>query len=103
MGSNKSPGNDGLTKEFYVCFFAKVGSLLVSALNFCHDKGELTSSQKQALITLIENRGKDKTFIKNWRPISLLNVDVKIASKALVVKLKKVINKLIAYDQTAYV
>ena len=56
-GSNKSPGNDGLTKEFYVCFFAEVGSLLVSTLNFCHDKGELTSSQKQAVITLIEKRG----------------------------------------------
>ena len=102
MGSNKSPGNDGLTKEFYVCFFAEVGSLLVSTLNFCHDKGELTS-QKQAVITLIEKRRKDKRFIKNWRPISLLNVDVKIASKALAVRLKKVINKLIAYEQTAYV
>ena len=103
MGSNKSAGNDGLTEEFYVCFFAEVGSLLVSTLNFCHDKGELTSSQKQAVITLIEKRGKDKRFIKNWRPISLLNVDVKIASKVLAVRLKKVINKLIAYDQTAYV
>ena len=54
MGSNKLPRNDGLTKKFYVCFFAEVGSLLVSILNFCHDKGELTSSQKQAVITLIE-------------------------------------------------
>ena len=103
MGSNKSPGNDGLTKEFYVCFFAEVGSLLVSTLNFCHDKGELTSSQKQAVVTLIEKRGEDKRSIKNWRPISLLNVDIKIASKVLAVRLKKVINKLIAYDQTAYV
>ena len=50
MGSNKSPGNDGLTKKFYVCFFAQVSSFFVSALNFCHDKGELTSSQKQAMI-----------------------------------------------------
>ena len=103
MGSNKSPGNDGLTKEFYVCFFAEVGSLLVSTLNFCHDKGELTSSQKQAVVTLIEKREEDKRSIKNWRPISLLNVDIKIASKVLAVRLKKVISKLIAYDQTAYV
>ena len=21
MGNNKSPGNDGLSKEFYICFF----------------------------------------------------------------------------------
>ena len=89
MGSDKSPGNDGLNKEFYVCFFAEVGSLLVSTLNFCHDKGELTSSQKQAVITLIEKRGKDKRFIKNWRPISLLNVDVKIASQSASSAVKK--------------
>ena len=103
MGSNESPRNDGLTKEFYVCFFAEVGSLLVLTLNFSHDKGELTSSQKQAVIILIAKRRKDKRFIKNWRPRSLLNIDVKIASTALAVRFKKVINKLIAYDQTAYV
>ena len=55
------------------------------------------------MITLIEKRGKDKRFIKNWRPIALLNVDVKITSTVLAVRLKKVINKLIAYDQTVYV
>ena len=64
MEFNKSPGNDGLTKEFYVYFFAEVGSLLVSTLNFCHDKGELASSQKQAVITLIEKRGKIRDLLK---------------------------------------
>ena len=34
-----------------------------------------------AIIKLIEKKGKDKMYIKNWRPISLLNVEVKIASK----------------------
>ena len=43
MGNNKSPENDGLTKEFYVFFFAEVGSLLVNTLNFCHEQGELSS------------------------------------------------------------
>ena len=42
-------------------------------------------------------------LIKNWRPISLINVDIKIASKALVFSLRKVIHKVIRYDQTAYV
>ena len=95
MGSNKSPRNDGLTKELYVCLFVEVGSLLVSSLNFCHDKGELTSSQKEAAITPIEKRGKGKRFVKHWRPTSLSNVDVKIASKVLAVRLKRLsINSL---------
>ena len=65
--------------------------------------GELTSSQRQAVISLIEKKDKDKRYIKNWRPISLLNVDLKIASKALAARIKKVIGGVILYDQTAYV
>ena len=42
-------------------------------------------------------------FIKNWRPISLLNVDLKMISKALSEKLKKVLPDLISSQQTAYV
>ena len=65
--------------------------------------GELTSSQRQAVISLIEKKDKEKRYIKNWRPISLLNVDLKIASKALAARIKKVIGSVILYDQTAYV
>ena len=42
-------------------------------------------------------------LIKNWRPISLINVDIKIASKVLAFRPRKVIHKVIRYDQTAYV
>ena len=89
-------------KEFYICFIVGARSL-GSTLSFCDDKSELTSFQKQAVITLFEKRGKDKRFIKNWRLISLLDVDFKITSNTLVERLKTVINKLTAYDQTAHV
>ena len=52
---------------------------------------------------MIEKKGKDKRYIKNWRPISLLNVDAKILSKILASRVKKVISSLITSDQTAYV
>ena len=42
-------------------------------------------------------------LIKNWRPISLINVDSKIASRALAARMKKVIHSLISSDQTVYV
>ena len=41
--------------------------------------------------------------IKNWRPISFINVDIKIASKASAFRMKKVLPSIIHYDQTAYV
>ena len=53
------------------------------ALNTSFEVGQLSTSQRQAIITLIEKKDKDKRLIKNWRPISLINVDAKIASKAI--------------------
>ncbi len=65
--------------------------------------GELSTSQRQAVITLIEKKDRDKRFIENRRPIFLLSVDAKIISKMLAFRLKKVISTLVSYDQTAYV
>ena len=73
--------------------------LLLKSLNYSHLVEELSTFQKQAVVTLIEKKGRDKRLVKNWRPISLMNVD---ASKALSFLLKKVISNLINYDQTAY-
>ena len=57
---NKSSGNDGLTVEFFKTFWGILGKLLVESLNCAFDHGELSNSQKQAIITLIEKR-KEKT------------------------------------------
>ena len=51
--------------------------------------GELSTSQKQAVIKLIEKKDKDKKLIKNWKPISLLNVNTKLISKVLARDFKK--------------
>ena len=99
----KAPGNDGLTVEFYKSFWPLVGHLVVDSLNEAYDCGELSTSQKMAIIKLIEKKGKDKLYIKNWRPISLLNVDVKIASKALAKRLEPILPLIIHKNQNAYV
>ncbi len=103
MSKNKSPGNDGLSCEWYIEFWAIIGNFLVSVLNDGLCKGELSSSQRQAVITLIEKEGKDRCKLKNWRPISLLNVDYKIASKALAMRVEKIIHQLINPDQSGFV
>lgn len=43
------------------------------------------SKAKQAVITLLQKKDEDKRFISNWRPISLIKVDTKIASKTLAI------------------
>ena len=66
-------------------------------------EGNLSISQRQAVINLIAKKDRDKRFVKNWPPISLLNVDTKILSKSLAGKLKNVLPELISSNQTAYV
>ena len=58
MLNNKTTGNDGLTEKIYLCFFNELGNLLVETLNFSYEKGELSTSHKQAVITLIQKRIK---------------------------------------------
>ena len=103
MPNNKSPGNDGLTKEFYEVFWDDLKTPLISSFKSAFVKGELSNSQKQAVIKLIEKKDKDKRLIQNWRPISLLNIDLKIISKALANRVKKYLLFLISSNQTAYV
>ena len=64
MKLNKSPGNDGLTVEFYRSFWPVIGQLVVEALNEAYQHGELSASQKQAMIILIAKEGKDLLKIK---------------------------------------
>ena len=57
----------------------------------------------QAVIILTEKKERDKRFIKQRRPISLLNVNYEIVAKALVTRLKETLPKLISSQQTVYV
>ena len=83
MEINQSLGNDGLTKEFHEIFWDHVKIPLLLSFKMAFLKKELSTSQKQAVIKLIEKKNRDKRFIKNWRSISLLEVDVKVISKVL--------------------
>ena len=103
MENNKSPGNDGLTREFYGKFWTYIGDLLYESFRAGFIKNELSTSQRQAIIKLLEKKDRDRRFIKNWRPISLLNIDVKLLSKTLASRLKDVLPSIIHSDQTAYV
>ena len=103
MPSNKTPGNDGITKEFYVAVYQFIDKYFIDSANYSFRVGELSPSEKQAVITLLEKKDKDKRLIKNWRPISLLNVNAKTIAKVLATRLKKVISCLVTSDITAYI
>ena len=85
--NNKTPGNDGIPIEFYRKFWPIIGESFSKCANECFQKGEMSLSQKQAILTLIEKKGKDRSLLENWRPISLLNVDAKIMSKVIAARI----------------
>ena len=91
-----------LTTEFCLAFWLLLGKLIVDSLNYAFEYGELSKSQKQAVITLIEKKEKDKRLVKNWRPISFVNVDAKLGSKTLAKRLAKVLPEVIHFNQNAF-
>jgi len=102
MSNNTSPGNDGFTVEFIKFFWSDIGIFLVRSINYAFETGELSVTQKQGVITCIPKGNKDKSFLKNWRPISLLNVAYKIASSSIAFRIKNVLGNIINEDQTGF-
>ena len=102
MESDKTPGTDGLPAEFYKVFWKDISPFLISALNYALDSGFLSVTQRRGVIKLIPKEDAELYFIKNWRPITLLNTDYKIAAKSIANRIKLVLPNLINHDQTGF-
>ncbi len=102
MPNNKTPGCDGLPAEFYKVFWNKIKDVLYEAIIYAYHSGEMHISARRGIITLIPKKDKDMNYIKNWRPLTLLNTDYKILAKALAQRLKVKLLKIIDKDQTGF-
>jgi hypothetical protein len=103
MKNDKSPGSDGICKEFYVTFFDLVGDVLCSVLNLSFSNCSMSSSQRLSYISLLCKDAENATALTNWRPISLCNVDYKCMSKVMCLRLGNVLSSLVHVDQTCSV
>ena len=103
MGTEKTPGTDGLPAEFYKVFWNDISAILIRALNYAYETGQLSVTQRRGIIKLIPKKDAEPYFIKNWRPLTLLNCDYKIAAKSIANRLKPSLPDLINYDQTGFI
>ena len=102
MKNNKSPGQDGFTVEFYCFFWNELNLFMVKSLNYAYAKGEMSFTIKLGIISLIPKGNKNRDDLKNWRPISLLNVLSKFATGCIANGLKKVLSYLIHENQKGF-
>lgn len=102
MQSSKTPGPDGYPVEFYKKFSKQLVPILLEMFNNSLTQKHLPQSLTEASISLILKPGKDPLECGSYRPISLLNTDVKILAKLLALRLDKVISPIISMDQTGF-
>ena len=101
--NNVAPGSTGFPNEFYKMFWKDLKFFILDSINFSLTSGTLSISQRLGIVTLIPKGSKDKTYLSNWRPLTLLNSIYKMVGGVIAQRIKPVLKTIINADQKGFV
>ena len=99
---NKRPGPDGFTARYYRSYKDLLSPMMVEAFNDLLNRRSFRQESLTATICMIPKPHSDSTCCDNYRPISMINTDVKLLGKILANRLNKIIGTLIHRDQVGF-
>jgi len=99
LNQHKSPGNDGISAEFYKQFKTQISKILLKVFTVMEQTGCTPRTFAQGVITIVYKNKGNQNDLENYRPISLLNTDYKIYAKILANRLKEVVSSIISPSQ----
>ncbi|CAN1154621.1 Transposon TX1 uncharacterized 149 kDa protein [Linum perenne] len=102
LGTDKSPGPDGITVHFYKTSWGIIGPEVTLAIQSFVDKGELPHQVNATTLALIPKVLNADDF-KNFRPISCCNVLYKCITKVIATRIGRILPKLISPSQSAFI
>ena len=96
----KVPGPDGFSIELYLLVFPIIKDDMVILFNKFFETGFIPAKNKKGLISLIPKK-EPLWEIENYRPINLINVDLKIYAKVLCSRMKPFLSLVLNESQYA--
>ena len=102
LPSNKSPGPDGYTSEFFKKTWSIVGPSLIAAVQEFFRSGRLLGQWNSTAVTMVPKK-PNADRITEFRPISCCNAIYKVISKLLARRLENILPLWISPSQSAFV
>ena len=102
LNKGKTPGPDGLPAELYQKLWPDIECAFMDMMEHVYKNQRCFETGLQGILNLIPKSGKDTRYLKNLRPITLLNTDYKILEKCIAGRLKTVTEQVIHTDQKGF-
>ena len=101
--NGSSPGPTGITYGWYKVFWECIEDLMLKVARNIFLTSKLPKSQNYGTICLLPKQGKDKFYIENWRPLTLLSVGYKLISGVIAKRINDCLETIIHIDQNGFV